>query len=45
MKNEELVVNNMGLAVHIAWRYRNSGYDLEDLIQEGNVGLKYSGGI
>lgn len=32
-------MDNMGLVKHIALRYRNIGSELEDLIQEGNIGL------
>ncbi len=39
MKNEELVVNNLPLAGHIAKRYRNTGYEYDDLVQEGMIGL------
>lgn len=39
-KNEELLVgNNMGLVVGIAKRFINRGYELEDLVQIGVVGL------
>lgn len=34
-----LVQANLGLVVHIAMKYRNSGPAMEDLIQEGNLGL------
>lgn len=39
MKNEELVLNNMGLVGHIAKKYLNTGYEYDDLVQEGTIGL------
>lgn len=36
---EALIRPHMGLAVRVALEYRNSGVPLEDLIQEGYVGL------
>lgn len=35
----KLVVSNLRLVVSIAKRFRNQGMDLEDMIQEGNLGL------
>lgn len=34
-----LVVSNLRLVVSIAKRFRNQGMDMEDMIQEGNLGL------
>ena len=36
---EEIVKNNMGLVMGIAKRYYNRGYDMEELIQVGSLGL------
>jgi len=36
---EEFIESNLKLVVSIAKRYRNSGVPMEDLIQEGNMGL------
>ena len=39
-KNEELLIgNNMGLVIGIAKRFLNRGYEMEDLVQIGVVGL------
>ncbi len=35
----KLVVSNLRLVVSIAKRFRNQGMDMEDMIQEGNLGL------
>lgn len=35
----KLVVSNLRLVVSIAKRFRNQGLDMEDMIQEGNLGL------
>lgn len=39
MKNEELVLDNMPLAGHIAKKYLSTGYEYDDLMQEGAIGL------
>lgn len=39
MKNEELVLDNMPLAGHIAKKYLSTGYEYDDLMQEGTIGL------
>ena len=39
MKNEELVLNNMALVGHIAKKYWSAGYEYDDLVQEGSIGL------
>jgi len=36
---EKLIVSNLRLVVAIAKRYRQRGMDIEDLVQEGNIGL------
>lgn len=36
---EKLIVSNLRFVVKIAHEYRNYGYKLGDLIQEGNIGL------
>lgn len=36
---EQFIESNLKLVVSIAKRYRNSGVPMEDLIQEGNMGL------
>lgn len=38
----EIVNSNKPLVIHIALKYQNQGLDLEDLVQEGNIGLMYS---
>ena len=39
---EEIVLNNLGLVKKIANNYRFTNLDIEDLIEEGNVGLMYA---
>lgn len=39
MSPEELVEKNMGLATYFAQRFYSTGMELEDLVQEGMVGL------
>lgn len=36
---EDLIVHNLRLVLKVAYKYVNSGLELEELIQEGNVGL------
>jgi RNA polymerase primary sigma factor len=36
---ERLVVAHLGLVRSVAWRYRDLGLPLEDLVQEGSIGL------
>jgi RNA polymerase primary sigma factor len=36
---DQLVTANLRLAIHLAYGYRNRGLPLEDLIQDGNLGL------
>lgn len=36
---EKMIVHNLKLVVCIAKRYNNRGVDIEDLVQEGNIGL------
>jgi RNA polymerase primary sigma factor len=36
---ERLIVGHLGLVRGIAWRYRGLGLPLEDLVQEGSLGL------
>jgi RNA polymerase sigma factor (sigma-70 family) len=35
----ELILSNRGLAAHVARRYRGAAIDLDDLVQEGMLGL------
>ena len=39
MARERLVVCNLRLVVSIAKRYKEQGLTIEELIQEGNLGL------
>lgn len=39
---EKLAVSNLRLVISISKRYMNHGMDLEDLIQEGNLGLLHA---
>lgn len=39
MKNEEMVISTMPLVGHIAKKYWNAGYEYDDLVQEGLIGL------
>jgi RNA polymerase sigma-32 factor len=39
---EKLVVSNLRFVVKIAHEYRNYGFKLADLIQEGNIGLMHA---
>lgn len=39
MEKEMLVVDNMRLVYHIAKKFKNTGYEYDDLVQEGMVGL------
>jgi RNA polymerase primary sigma factor len=36
---EQLVLSNLRLVVYLANRYRNRGIPIQDLVQEGNIGL------
>ena len=36
---QSLINHNIRLVIHIAKQYMNMGYDLEDLIQQGTIGL------
>lgn len=38
-EHEMLVINNIGLVTHMAHKYANTPYDLDDLISVGRVGL------
>lgn len=38
-ERRDLIVDNLRLVAFIARRYRNMGLDLEDLVQEGSIGL------
>ena len=39
---DALVKGHLSLVLHIAIRFKNKGIELEDLIQEGNIGLIYA---
>lgn len=39
ISRDRMLKHNLKLVVHIARRYNNRGVDLEDLVQEGSVGL------
>ena len=36
---EKLLLNNKGLVIMLAKKFLNRGYDMEELIQLGNIGL------
>ena len=36
---EKMIVSNLRLVVKIAFDYKNYGMPIDDLIQEGNIGL------
>lgn len=36
---EKMIVSNLRLVVKIAFDYKNYGMQIDDLIQEGNIGL------
>jgi len=37
---KQMILANLKLVVYVAKKYQNQGIDLEDLIQEGSIGLK-----
>jgi RNA polymerase primary sigma factor len=39
MSRQQMIESNLRLVVSIAKRYKNMGLELEDLVQEGNIGL------
>lgn len=39
MKSDDLVEKNLRLVVHFANKYKNMGIDIDDLINEGTIGL------